>query len=86
MRWCLGQNGDCEAGYADGMQDDGGVVKVSENANAKSVDHGVREQQRGVNPQGLTRRRCIRRVTHRCSYRDKTCTSAVGETLVQSMI
>ncbi len=49
MGRCLGQNRDCEARYADGMQDDGGVIEVSENADAKSVDHCVREQQRGVN-------------------------------------
>ena len=59
MDWCFGQYGDCEAGYSNGVEDNGCVVQVSEERNAEAVDKRMRDQQSGIDANRLPCRRRI---------------------------
>lgn len=48
MRRCFCDDGDGEGGYAQGVQDDGGVVEVFEQFDAEGVECGVRDEKGGV--------------------------------------
>lgn len=52
--WSFGQDSNAEAADTHGMQDDRGVVQVSESADAERVDHAVRKQHGGIYAQGLS--------------------------------
>lgn len=52
----LGEDGDGQRGDAGRVQDDGHVVEVLEHADAEGVDEAVRDQDGGVDADGLGRR------------------------------
>ena len=53
--WRFGQNGDCERGYASGMQKDGGIVQVAQDVHTERVDSRMRYEKRRVDTNCLPR-------------------------------
>lgn len=67
----LGEDGDAEAHDAGRVQDDGRVVQVLEQVHAERVDDAVRDEERGVDADGLGRGGLVVWVLDRRHRRDQ---------------
>jgi len=52
MRWGFCDDGDGEGGYAEGVEQDGGVVEVFQEAHAEGIEEGLGDEQGGVDADG----------------------------------